>query len=66
MIGSNNGGGGLRDDDEENTLLVIGDDNSNSTKEYNAMSPSKDSAVGGRYYSDLYYHIEINDLRFTA
>ena len=59
LIGSNNGGGGRRER-EENNLLVIGDD-SNSTKEYNAMSPSK--GVGERYYSDLYYHIEINDLR---
>ena len=47
------GGGGGEDD-----FLVIGD--GNSTKEYDAMSPK--SGVE-RYYSDLYYHIEINDLR---
>ena len=42
----------------EDDFLVIGD--SNSTKEYDAMSPRKGVE---RYYSDLYYHIEINDLR---
>lgn len=43
------------DDDD---LLVIG--TSNSTKSYDAMSPRRGIK---RYHSDLYYHIEINDLR---
>lgn len=43
----------------EDDFLVIGD--GNSTKEYDAMSPRRSVK---RYYSDLYYHIEIvNDLR---
>lgn len=52
LIGSGGGEGG------EEEFLVIGD--SDSTKEYDAMSPRRDV---GRYYSDLYYHIEINNLR---
>ena len=42
----------------EDDFLVIGD--GNNTKEYDAMSPRRSVK---RYYSDLYYHIEINDLR---
>lgn len=39
-------------------FLVIGD--VNDAKSYSAMSPRKSIK---RYYSDLYYHIEIDDLR---
>ncbi len=53
LIGGGGGEGGDNDD-----LLVIG--NSNSTKSYDAMSPRRGIK---RYHSDLYYHIEINDLR---
>jgi hypothetical protein len=51
LIGGDGEGG-------EDDFLVIGD--GNSTKEYDAMSPRRSVE---RYYSDLYYHIEINDLR---
>ena len=51
-------GGGGGEEEEEEEFLVIGD--SDSTKEYDAMSPRRDAK---RYYSDLYYHIEINNLR---
>ena len=45
---------GERDDD----VLVVGD--IDDAKSYSAMSPRKGVK---RYYSDLYYHVEIEDLR---
>jgi len=45
-------------EDEDDDFLVISD--GNNTKSYDAMSPRRGIK---RYYSDLYYHIEIDDLR---
>mmetsp|Transcript_7984 Transcript_7984/g.16347 ORF Transcript_7984/g.16347 Transcript_7984/m.16347 type:complete len:374 (+) Transcript_7984:114-1235(+) len=43
---------------EDDDFLVISD--GNNTKSYDAMSPRRGIK---RYYSDLYYHFEIDDLR---